>query len=208
MELTVSQATHMLIRACDAIIDHVDLLTKADQNVGDGDHGMGMKRGFSAAKKAIEELAEPETVGDVFKAGGQAILAESGGASGVIFALLLRSGFKSLGQTLTADGFADWLSTAADTIATRGKAKPGDKTMLDALIPASEAARSATADGLAAVTAAAYQGARDGVEATKDMVAAFGKAKALGERSLGFPDPGAISTSLILGAMRDYVAEN
>ena len=74
MELSIDQTRAMLVAMCDAIIDNVDLLTKADQAIGDGDHGVGMRRGFKAAKEAVE-AAEPGSVGDLFKAGGSAIIA-------------------------------------------------------------------------------------------------------------------------------------
>ncbi len=206
MSLDIKQTAQMLIACCDAIIDNVDVLTKADQDTGDGDHGVGMKRGFTAAKKAIEELENPTSVGQLFRTGGQAIIAESGGASGVIFGTLLRAGFKVLpGDTLDSEGYTAWLKAAVEQIQTRGKASPGNKTMLDALVPAAQAAEETTGD-LATVAAAASAAAAQGVEETKDMVATFGKAKALGERTLGFPDPGAISTSLILKAASDFIA--
>lgn len=208
MELNIEQSRELLVRCADAIIDNVELLTKADQAIGDGDHGVGMKRGFTAAKQAVAEIENPTSVGQLFKAGGQAIIGASGGASGVIFGLLLRAGGKVFaGETLDAAGFVNWLNAANEQIQTRGKAKPGDKTMLDALDPAAKAGQEALAAGLLAVVKAAADGAKAGVEKTKDMVATFGKAKALGDRSLGSPDPGAISTSLILEAAAKYVAE-
>ena len=156
MELSIDQTRAMLVAMCDAIIDNVDLLTKADQAIGDGDHGVGMRRGFKAAKQAVE-AAEPGSVGDLFKAGGSAIIATSGGASGVIFGLFLRAPAKQLsGQTLDAAGYASWLAAAATQIQARGNAKPGDKTMVDAIVPAAEAAQAAVGQlGKASVLGAA-----------------------------------------------------
>src|SRR3954469_1153677 len=102
MELSIEQSRAMLVAMSQAIIDKSDVLTKADQAIGDGDHGVGMARGFRAAKAAIE-AAEPATVGDLFKAGGSAVMATSGGASGMIFGMLLRAGAKeNPGETLDA----------------------------------------------------------------------------------------------------------
>ena len=205
MELSIDQTRAMLVAMCDAIIDNVDLLTKADQAIGDGDHGVGMRRGFKAAKQAVE-AAEPGSVGDLFKAGGSAIIATSGGASGVIFGLFLRAPAKQLpGQTLDAAGYASWLAAAAAQIQARGNAKPGDKTMVDAIVPASEAAQAAVGAGLLAVAQASAAGAHKGKDDTVEMIASFGKAKALGERAKGHPDPGALSTTILLDAARDYV---
>ena len=166
MELSIDQTRAMLVAMCDAIIDNVDLLTKADQAIGDGDHGVGMRRGFKAAKQAVE-AAEPGSVGDLFKAGGSAIIATSGGASGVIFGLFLRAPAKQLsGQTLDAAGYASWLAAAATQIQARGNAKPGDKTMVDAIVPASEAAQAAVGAGLLAVAQASAAGAHKGKDDT------------------------------------------
>lgn len=198
MELSLDQTRDMLLGMCEAIISNVDTLTKADQAIGDGDHGVGMARGFKAAKAAIE-AADPATVGDLFKAGGSAIMATSGGASGVIFGMFLKAPAKALtGSTLDAAGYATWMTSAASQIQTRGKAKPGDKTMVDAIVPAAEAAEAAVPQGLVAVAEAAAAGAHQGMDATVDMIATFGKAKALGERAKGHPDPGALSTTILL----------
>jgi dihydroxyacetone kinase-like protein len=205
MELTIEQTRGLLVALCEAIETNVDVLTKADQAIGDGDHGVGMARGFKAAKAALLE-AEPSTIGDLFKAGGSAIMATSGGASGVIFGMMLKAPAKALsGETLDAEGYATWLAQAAAQIQARGKAKPGDKTMVDAIVPAAEAASAAVSDGLQAVAEAAAAGAHKGKDDTVDMIATFGKAKALGERAKGHPDPGALSTTILLDTAVDYI---
>lgn len=203
--MDLEQTRGMLVAICDAISANVDLLTKADQAIGDGDHGVGMQRGFNAAKGAILACA-PTRVGDLFTAGGAAIIATSGGASGVIFGMMLRAPGRVLaGDQFDAEGFAVWLEQAAQQIQTRGKAAPGQKTMVDALVPAAAAARGAVGDGLLATAKAAAAAAHEGKDATVDMVAKFGKAKALGDRALGHPDPGAISTTIILDTALAYL---
>ena len=205
MELSIEQSRAMLVAMSQAIIDNMDVLTKADQAIGDGDHGVGMARGFRAAKDAIE-AAEPATVGDLFKVGGSAIMATSGGASGAIFGILLKAGAKeNPGDTLDARGFAGWLSAASTQIQTRGKAQPGNKTMVDAIVPAAEQAAAAVGDGLVATAEAAAAGAHQGKDATVDMIATFGKAKSLGGRSKGHPDPGAVSTTILLDTALEYI---
>lgn len=204
-ELTTAELTAVLRAACDGIIAAKERLTHADQAIGDGDHGVGMARGFTAARDALTG-ASPATVGDVYKTVGAAVLATSGGASGAIFGTVFRAPAKTLtGAVLDADGFATALEVGATQVQARGKAQPGQKTMLDALVPAAEAARAAVPGGLVAAVRAAADAAEEGAERTKELVAVHGKARSLGERSLGHPDPGAISVSVILRSMADAI---
>jgi len=195
----------MLRAVAKAVIDRTDVLTDADLAIGDGDHGVGMRRGFEATLEALQ--TEIETVDAAFKATGTAIMGQTGGAAGAIFGTLFRGGSKALAgkDALDGDSFASFLETGLDAVLKRGGVTEGQKTIIDALAPAARAARAAGSD-LAAVSAAAANGALDGVEATKAMIATTGKARSLGERSIGHPDPGAISVSLILVAMRDFIA--
>jgi phosphoenolpyruvate---glycerone phosphotransferase subunit DhaL len=145
----------------------------------------------------------------MFKSVGAAVLSRAGGAAGAVFGTLFRSGAMALTERdFDAGAFASFLKQGLEGVEKRGGAHPGQKTMLDALAPAAEAARKAEAEGLIAATRAAAEAATQGVERTKSMIATTGKAKTLGERSLGHPDPGAISVSLILDAMRAYAAKS
>ena len=203
--LTVDQTKAALIAAADAIIAATDRLTKADQAIGDGDHGLGMARGFKAAKDALDKKPAA-TVGDLFKTMGMAIISTSGGASGAVFGTFFTGAAKVLPhEFLDADGYATALEEGQKAVQARGKAEPGHKTMLDALAPAAQAARSNITAGLGAATTASARAAEEGVEKTKDMVAQFGRARTLGERALGHPDPGAISISIILDAFATSV---
>ncbi|MCW2308433.1 dihydroxyacetone kinase subunit DhaL [Rhodobium gokarnense] len=205
-ELDVAGVKGMFVAACDAMLANIELLTHADQAIGDGDHGVGMKRGFSAALAFLKEN-EPATVGEVFKGVGGAIMSASGGASGAIFGTFFRAGNKTLGDATTLDGagFAAFLKAGLEAVEKRGGAGPGGKTVIDAIDPAAKAAADA-GDDLEAVLSAATTAAKEGVEATKSMIATTGKARTLGERSLGHPDPGAISFSIVIGAMAKAVA--
>ncbi|MCM5559202.1 dihydroxyacetone kinase subunit DhaL [Pleomorphomonas sp. JP5] len=205
--LTPVQARDMLSAVARHLVANVDMLTQVDQAIGDGDHGIGMRRGFSAVEEAMAST-EPVSVSAVFKAAGTAIMAKTGGAAGAIFGTMFRSGSAAFdGQAvLNAEGFAGFLALGLEGVEKRGAAKPGQKTMIDALAPAATAAKTAIARGLVEVVKEATDAAKGGVEATKDMIATTGKARTLGERSLGHPDPGAVSMSLILEAMRDYIA--
>ena len=206
--LTVAETREMLLYLCHQMIGHTDTLTQADQTIGDGDHGIGMARGFEAVREKLEAESFA-TLDGLFKTAGMTLITSVGGASGVIFGTWFRGGAKSLANAtaLDARALSVWLVDGLAAVKERGKSKPGDKTMVDALEPAAvESGRVASAaldEALAAVTEAA----RTGMEATKDMIALVGRAKTLGERSLGYPDPGAVSTYLILRAMWEYAAE-
>jgi dihydroxyacetone kinase-like protein len=206
MELKPNQVRLMMIQVADAIIAAEAMLSQADRDLGDGDHGLGMKRGMEAVKVQLEPL-EPSSVEQVFVTTGTAMMSSMGGASGALFGTVYRAGGKALAgrDVLDAEGLALLLEAALDGVMKRGGAKPGDKTMIDALAPAAAKAREVTAldlpDALTAVAAAA----ESGKDASKAMIAQFGRAKTLGEACIGFPDAGACSVTIMLSTMRDYV---
>jgi dihydroxyacetone kinase-like protein len=206
-QLTVEQTRAMVLAVAASIEANTEKLTQADQAIGDGDHGIGMARGFAAVTDTIG-AAEFQTVDELFKKTGMKLVTSIGGAAGVIFGTLFTGGAKHMGgrTTFDASALALLLNDGLVAVETRGKANPGDKTMLDALAPAAKEAQALTEEPLSAALAGVVPAACAGMEATKDMVAKFGKAKALGERSLGHPDPGALSLCLILQAMSDYAA--
>lgn len=203
--LDLEQLRKVLADMSQAIVDARDELSEADRETGDGDHGSGMARGFGAARDAVL-AADLATAGDAFKSVGTAVLSTSGGASGAVFGTM----FRAPGKILTADvldgeGYAAALEASAEQVAKRGKSERGHKTMLDALIPAAEAARAVAGEGLPVVARAAAEAAEAGSEATKGMIATIGKAKSLGERSIGYRDPGSISVSIMLKTIADGV---
>ena len=206
MELKPNQVRLMMIQVADAIIAAEAMLSQADRDLGDGDHGLGMKRGMEAVKVQLEPL-EPSSVEQVFVTTGTAMMSSMGGASGALFGTVYRAGGKALAgrDVLDAEGLALLLEAALDGVMKRGGAKPGDKTMIDALAPAAAKAREVTAldlpDALTAVAAAA----ESGKDASKAMIAQFGRAKTLGEACIGFPDAGACSVTIMLSTMRDFV---
>ena len=205
-KLSAPEARDMMAAVARHIVDKVDMLTEVDQAIGDGDHGVGMRRGFSAVREEMAKI-DPVSVAAVFKAAGTAVLGKTGGAAGAVFGTLLRSGSEAFDgrAELDAAGLAAFLQRGLEAVEKRGGAKPGQKTMLDALAPAAAAAAGAEGRGLGETIAAAAAAAHAGVEATKGMIATTGKARTLGERSLGHVDPGAVSFSLILEAMRDFI---
>ncbi len=186
----------------EAVIAAEPKLTDADRAIGDGDHGIGMKRGFQAVQEKLA-ASDPATPAAVLKDCGMAILSKTGGAAGAVFGTFFRAGGAALGEVedLDAAGFTSFLVAGRDAVMKRGGAAEGDKTMLDALAEAIR--QSENAADLDDALAQAAAGAARGAEATKAMVARFGKAKALGERALGHPDPGALTLALILEAWRD-----
>jgi dihydroxyacetone kinase-like protein len=208
-QLSLQEVREMIVSVSHKMIASKDRLTQADKAIGDGDHGIGMARGFENVLKKVEGQ-EFSSLEALFKTVGMALLTSIGGASGAVFGTLFRGAAENLkGQVvLTAPVFSRILRDGLKAVKDRGHARPGDKTMVDALEPAAVEARNQEAAPLDVALAAIAEAARLGLEKTKGMVAAVGKAKTLGERSLGHPDPGAVSMSLILDFMKEYVEES
>lgn len=206
MELKPNQVRLMMMQVAEAIIVAEPMLSQADRDLGDGDHGLGMKRGMEAVKTQLGGL-DPSSVEQVFVTTGTAMMTSMGGASGAIFGTVFRAGGKALAgrATFDSEGLALLLEAALEGVMKRGGAKPGDKTMIDAVAPAAAKARESIGLSLTDALKAVAQAAADGTEASKAMIAQFGRAKTLGEACLGFPDAGALSVTIMLSTMRDYV---
>ena len=189
-----------------SIIDSEPLLTDADRNLGDGDHGLGMERGMKAVIEKIESSSFNQ-ISDVFKSAGMAMMSSMGGASGALFGTLFRNGGKALDgeETLNSDGLKSFLNAANEGVKSRGGASPGDKTMIDALEPAAKEASENISLPLYELISLVSQAADRGKEESKDMIATMGRAKTLGERSLGHPDAGACSVAIILKSMSEFI---
>lgn len=206
--MDVLTAKNMMAYVAKNMVDSEPMLTKYDQAIGDGDHGIGMERGFLAVQALLTDEFQPEDVSKLMLKIGSTMMASMGGASGAIFGTLFRSGAKSIkgAEQLDTETLATFLAGGLQGVYDRGGAKPGDKTMIDALVAAVEISEKRSGD-LAENLPAIVEASKQGVEATKDMIATTGKAKTLGERSLGHPDPGAVSMSLILQFMSEYACE-
>jgi dihydroxyacetone kinase phosphoprotein-dependent L subunit len=197
----------------DAIAETVDReagrLSRLDAAIGDGDHGTNLRRGFTAAVAAVREGA-PETPGAVLVTTGRALISKVGGAAGPLYGGALRRAGKALGDRREVDAAAlgEALRAAVEAVQKLGQAEKGDKTMVDAMLPAIAAYDSAIADGsdLTAATRMAALAARAGADATVPLQARKGRASYLGERSIGHEDPGAASTALILATLADVAA--
>ncbi len=196
----------MLLTVADAVIAAEPYLSEADRNLGDGDHGIGMARGFRAVKEKIQAADPAEGLGKLFSQAGMAMITSMGGASGAIFGTVFRDGGKAIATAAAFDApaLATLLQAALDGVVARGKAKPGDKTMVDALHPAAHKAAEVAALPLSEALLAVALAAEAGRDASKDMIATLGRAKTLGAASLGHPDAGACSIALILRTMSDF----
>ena len=206
--LTFAQTRGMLLAAADRIIASKDILTEVDSRIGDGDHGIGMHNGMVKARQALEQAPDNGNVFSLFSAMGMAMMMSMGGASGVIFgSMFMGSAAKMPPKAeLTPEDMAALMQGALAAIRKRGGASVGDKTMVDAFQPAVEAMSAAFSQGFPAMMHSAALAARQGMEATKQYPAKLGRAKFLGERSIGFQDAGATSTYFIFDAMDQYVA--
>ena len=176
-----------------------DYLTMLDNVIGDGDHGINMARGFKAVDTRIDGLGNPA---DVFKVVGMTLVSTVGGASGPLYGTAFMKMAQSVSgrEELTMDDFLPALRAAIDGVCARGRSRQGEKTMLDAMIPAAEEMEKANAEGRSAreVLDAGVAAARAGVELTKTYAATKGRASYLGERSIGHQDPGATSFTQML----------
>ncbi|MGW4853291.1 dihydroxyacetone kinase subunit DhaL [Streptomyces sp. NPDC004288] len=189
-----------LVRWLAAVAEDVDReadrLTELDSAIGDADHGANLKRGFAAVTETLAK-EPPETPGAVLTAAGRQLISTVGGASGPLYGTLLRRAGKTLGEDarVTRVRLAEALGAGAAAVAQLGGAQAGDKTMLDALVPAVE--------GLRSSYEAARTAAEDGALATVPLRARKGRASYLGERSVGHQDPGATSSALLFAALAD-----
>jgi len=192
-----------------AIAENKDYLTELDSAIGDADHGINMNRGMQAVLAKLEGGGQAD-VGALLKTVGMTLVSTVGGASGPLYGtLFLQMGSSAAGKPELSD--EDWAAALAAGVAgvqRRGKAELGDKTMIDALVPAVEALRSSLAGGATAGEALhrSTEAARDGMTATIPLVARKGRASYLGERSANHQDPGATSSWLLLRTAEETLA--
>ncbi|KUF14671.1 dihydroxyacetone kinase subunit DhaL [Streptomyces silvensis] len=193
-----------LAAAAAAVDREADRLTELDSPIGDADHGSNLRRGFTAVVATLESTLEntlekepPDTPGAVLSLAGRQLISTVGGASGPLYGTLLRRTGKALGDAprVARGDLADALRAGADAVAQLGGAAPGDKTMLDALVPA--------VDALPSSFAAAAEAAVQGALATVPLQARKGRASYLGERSIGHQDPGATSSALLFETLAE-----
>ena len=191
----------LIDRRVATILAHTDELTTLDQAVGDGDHGLNMKRGFAAVAEAADEIAAL-ALGPALQKMGMTLVMKVGGASGPLYGSLLMSMGKAMPAGASSrEDFVVSFAEGIEAVKRRGKSDRGEKTMLDVLLPVLEAIEKAEGDVLNAARAAADAG----LEATREMQATKGRASFLGERSIGHLDPGARSSVLLVHAVCDVL---
>ena len=201
------------------IIEHIyrkieenkDYLSKLDTEIGDGDHGFSIANGFKNVYEKLDDFSK-EGIGDFLKKCGFEIIKVVGGASGVVFGTFFigQASYYSKNltgkDTLSLEDFTNMLGEALEQIKKRGNARVGDKTMIDAFEPALNELMKGVEEKLSFAKAfeRASDKAKEGAESTKNMVGKHGRAKNVGERSIGYIDPGSMSTTFIFSTMADY----
>jgi dihydroxyacetone kinase-like protein len=190
--------TRLFTTAAERIIAAADELTQLDSAIGDADHGLNMKRGFEAILAELPKLKD-QPVAEALKGAGMQLVMKVGGASGPLYGTLLMTLGKELGTAPTRAAAARALAEAVKAVAARGKSETGQKTMLDVLVPVSEAVTTGhSASEIRALT-------RASAEATVPMLAIRGRASFLGERSIGHMDPGSRSSQILIESVIDVL---
>ncbi len=199
--MSYSQASDWIRAFAATVAANKEYLTELDSAIGDADHGININRGMQAVLGKIDGLSQDD-VGAMLKTVGMTLVSTVGGAGGPLYGtLFLQMGTASAGKAeLSADDWAAALAAGVAGVRSRGKAELGDKTMVDALLPAVEALQAAVADGAPFDDALrrSAQAAEEGMKATIPLVARKGRASYLGERSAGHQDPGATSSWLLV----------
>lgn len=207
-KLSLTELRDMLICGCNEIIRAVPFLTEIDTLIGDGDHGYGMNKGFSAMKRLL--TSQPfDAHAKMLRECGMTLLKSMGGASGVLFSTLFISGSEAVHSKdqMNKDEFSGFVCMGASAVQRRGKARLGQKTMIDALLPAAGAIRECQARGgsFEEMLRCGSIAAEAGAESTKDMRASVGRSKGFREESLGVMDPGAVSVSRLFDGFYRYI---
>ncbi len=201
MAMNQTKLIAVLYAISDQIIEERDYLTELDRPIGDNDHGINMSKGFEAVKTKLETLADQD-IGTILKTTGMTLVSTVGGSSGPLYGtLFMKMGMKLAKKNeITFDEFLDAFQIGIQGVGERGRSTTGEKTMLDALVPAMEAMKTAWEadhDAKAALQAGA-KAAEVGAEHTKELIATKGRASYVGERGIGHQDPGATSAMFMI----------
>lgn len=201
-EFTLDDLKELFVALAATMERERDRLCELDGRIGDADHGVAMEQGMAAASAAVQALSDDATLQEGFNAAAKAFLNAIGASSGPLYSTALLRAGKVAGarRSMSRGELADVIVAMRDGIVHRGKAEPGQKTMLDAWQPAAEAAAAGASPDVIASRADA------GAKATATMVAVLGRAARLGERSLGHQDPGAVSAALIVGIIASRIS--
>jgi dihydroxyacetone kinase-like protein len=210
LTITYAEVLDWVRRFGAEMAEHRADLTKLDAAIGDGDHGTNMDRGMRKALERLDGL-EGEDIGAALKAVGLALVSSVGGAAGPLYGtLFMQMGSATDGRdAVDLAGWADALEAGVTGLQARGRAEPGDKTMVDALLPALETLRTAVQEGVEPADALrrSAAAAEEGMKATVPMQARKGRASYLGPRSVGHQDPGATSSHLLLHSAAEALGD-
>ncbi|MDO4521704.1 MAG: dihydroxyacetone kinase subunit DhaL [Eubacteriales bacterium] len=210
-DITTAQLKSALLHVCDSIIQAEPMLTELDTVIGDGDHGIGMRIGFTALHKQLSVMTY-ESPYHLLHEAGMTLIRVMGGTSGVIFGTLFIGGLSAIEskESLTLADFSAYISGGTEAIQKRGRVNRGDKTMYDALIEASESLKHSVVEHLSFESALneAAKASVCGMENTKAMISRMGRSKNFREKTIGHPDTGAVSVTIIFKALAEsFTAE-
>ena len=199
------EALSVVLNMIDEIQANRDYLSDVDGKIGDGDHGVNMNKGFTLCRGKIE--GKPYSFSEGLDILGKTLLMEIGGSMGPLYGKFFIEMSKSVQDEVDKQVILDMLESGIKAIQLLSKAQPGDKTLIDTLMPATEAYRAAVADDLSFHEALLKlkEASERGMMSTKEMVAKIGRASRLGERSKGVLDPGAASCNIILQSLSDGI---
>ncbi len=204
------QVVQWLKNLAGVLTENKEYLTQLDSAIGDADHGTNMKRGFDKVMEKLPGVADKD-IGNILKTTGMTLISSVGGASGPLYGtFFMRAGMSAAAkEELSGEDLAALLQAGVDGLIQRGRAQLGDKTMIDAWMPALDAMRKSLGEGNDTITAleAAVQAAEQGMEDTIPLQAKKGRASYLGERSIGHQDPGATSSYLMLKTLLETLKE-
>jgi dihydroxyacetone kinase-like protein len=205
--MNASDLRQMLASVAETMGHEEGYLTSLDSAIGDGDHGITMRLGFQAIREKVNGLGEGAGMDAILREAGFAFMGATGGAIGVLLGkMLIAAGGALKGkQEIGAAEFRDLLGSMETALVAAGKAKPGDKTLLDAVHGANQALTAELPQDLLHTLKKAVEGARRGAESTAQMPARIGRSSRLGDRALGHPDPGATSFYIILRSMAESI---
>jgi dihydroxyacetone kinase-like protein len=207
MVVTRDQMVQWLESTAAVMKENKEYLTQLDSPIGDADHGINMDRGFRKVLEKLPSVADKD-IGNILKTTGMTLISSVGGASGPLYGTFFMRGGMAVDakEELTGEDLATMLQAAVDGVVQRGRAQPGDKTMVDAWLPAMKALRESLNgdnDNTIAALSQAVAAAEGGMKDTIPMLAKKGRASYLGERSIGHQDPGATSSYLMLKTLLD-----
>jgi len=212
MSVDVAWAQAWIRSSARVLSEHRAELNTLDREIGDGDHGENLDRGFQAVLPKLDTLNDASTPAEVLKTLASTLISTVGGAAGPLYGTAYLKAAGAVSGAVELDGAAvvALLTAGRDGVVLRGKAESGDKTMIDAWTPAVDAAIEAEAAGATAelILAAAADAAEAGAVATEPLIARKGRASYLGERAIGHRDPGAQSSALILRCAADAAAQS